>query len=80
MQVAAGARASATSGVRHKIIAKDVAPRQLAVAKRISNGESFSYQMGEQNQDLRDAIMQEYLKAWSWTKRDEDAHGRGCSI
>eukprot|EP00961_Rhodomonas_salina_P048565 652198-Rhodomonas_salina.1 len=75
MQAAAGARASSTAGVRHKIIAKDVALRQRAVAKRISDGESFSYQMGEQNQDLQDAIMREYLKAGSWTKRDEDAHG-----
>ena len=79
-QAAAGAQASATAGVSHKVIAKNGALRQWAVAKRISDGESFSYQMGEHNQDLRDAIMREYLKAGSWTKRDEDAHGRGCSI
>eukprot|EP00961_Rhodomonas_salina_P134191 1804955-Rhodomonas_salina.1 len=37
-QVAAGERASATAGVSHKVIAKNGAPRQQAVAKRDSMG------------------------------------------
>eukprot|EP00961_Rhodomonas_salina_P060519 812178-Rhodomonas_salina.1 len=44
MQVAAGARASSTAGVSHKVIAKSIAPRQRVVAKRVDDGESFSYQ------------------------------------
>eukprot|EP00961_Rhodomonas_salina_P111669 1502598-Rhodomonas_salina.1 len=74
MQVAAGALASSTAGVGHKVIAKSDAQRQLAVAERVNDWESFSYQMGKQNQDLLDATMLEYLKPWSWTKQDEDAH------
>eukprot|EP00961_Rhodomonas_salina_P200514 2704939-Rhodomonas_salina.1 len=82
MQAAAGSRASSTTGVSHKVIAKRVELRQRVVAKRVDDGESFSYQMGEKNHDLWDAIMQEYLKPGSWTKprQDEDEHRHGCSI